>query len=251
MTFEPLAPASTVRWNLRGEPTYDVARAEKERGALTVPAGDDTRATGRIAPVVAVPATSRRRRPSGEPPPLPRTVDVRSRLLWGAVGLAAVLSIAFLASDVLNGVTRLDLAVSRALDRIKWEPLTQTLSTYSKFLGSSVTVAVIAWSTLIAILVLRQFRHLIVYAALLLGVSVVASALASGSDACVLPTSHSSSDGTDTRSLLEASSHWVSCSRGSCSHSSLPAPGDGEPHSSRSVRSLSSRSHACTSASIT
>ena len=179
MTFEPLASASTVRWNLRGEPTYDVARAEKERGALTVPAGDDTRATGRIAPVVAVPATSRRRRPSGEPPPLPRTVDVRSRLLWGAVGLAAVLSIAFLASDVLNGVTRLDLAVSRALDRIKWEPLTQTLSTYSKFLGSSVTVAVIAWSTLIAILVLRQFRHLIVYAALLLGVSVVASALAS------------------------------------------------------------------------
>jgi membrane-associated phospholipid phosphatase len=47
-------------------------------------------------------------------------------------------------------------------------------------LGSSITIAVLAWGIAIALLVLRQFRHLIVYAALLLGVSVGVAALVSG-----------------------------------------------------------------------
>jgi tRNA A-37 threonylcarbamoyl transferase component Bud32/membrane-associated phospholipid phosphatase len=81
---------------------------------------------------------------------------------------------------VLNAVTRLDQVVSSALYRARWEPLTQVSSTYSRALGSSITVAVVAWTTLIVLLVIRQFRHFVIYAALLLGISVVVSALAGG-----------------------------------------------------------------------
>jgi tRNA A-37 threonylcarbamoyl transferase component Bud32/membrane-associated phospholipid phosphatase len=103
---------------------------------------------------------------------------VHSRLLVVAVGLAAGVSIAFFTPDVLNAVTRFDLTVSRALTRIRWQPLTDVLSTLSRALGSSVAIAVLGWGTLIALLLVRRLRHLIVYAALLLGVSVIASALA-------------------------------------------------------------------------
>ncbi len=97
-----------------------------------------------------------------------------------AVAFAAALSIALLSSDVLNAVTRLDLVVSRALDRVRWDPLTEVARGYARVVGSSITIAVVAWAVAIALLVLRQFRHLIVYAALLLGVSVAVAALVSG-----------------------------------------------------------------------
>ena len=97
-----------------------------------------------------------------------------------AVALATALSIALVSSSVLDAVTRADLVVSRALSRVRWDPLTEVARTYARVLGSSITIAVLAWGIAIALLVLRQFRHLIVYAALLLGVSVVVAAVVPG-----------------------------------------------------------------------
>ena len=72
----------------------------------TVPAGEQQ--PGGITPVVAAPSSGRRRRPSGEPPPLPRRIEWRTRasvVLVGAVlGLAAAMS----TGPVLRLVTALD-----------------------------------------------------------------------------------------------------------------------------------------------
>jgi tRNA A-37 threonylcarbamoyl transferase component Bud32/membrane-associated phospholipid phosphatase len=101
-------------------------------------------------------------------------------LLVAAVALAAALSVALFSPEVLNAVTRIDLVASRALARVRWGPLTDVASAYCQVVGSSVTVAVLAWSVAILLLLLRQFRHLIVFATLLLGVSIAVAALRSG-----------------------------------------------------------------------
>ncbi|HSP27610.1 MAG TPA: hypothetical protein VLN74_03595 [Ilumatobacteraceae bacterium] len=120
-----------------------------------------------------------RRRPSGEPPPLPRPVSVTTRA-YGALGLATVvLAVALTTVSGTRVLTALDLTVSRALERVRSELLTD-VAEIVMILGGSTTFRLLAWTTLIVLLVTRRFQHLFASLSLLLLVPVVVAGLREG-----------------------------------------------------------------------
>jgi len=117
--------------------------------------------------------TGARRRPSGEPPPLPRPVSAATRayLLAGA-GVVAVW-LALLTDAGVRLVTGADLAVLDALDALRWGPLTD-LADLLVVADTSVFFRVAAWSILAVLLAVRRFQHLFAALTLLLVLPVVA-----------------------------------------------------------------------------
>ena len=128
----------------------------------------------------AAPATGRdrRRRPSGEPPPLPRNLE-RSGKAYLAMGAVVVTlwAAAFYISPFSDVVTRIDLRVAEAVERLRFEPLT-TVMRWVHHLGWEWTLRPLRWALIIALLVLRRFRHLLVLLATTLVVSMLTLNLA-------------------------------------------------------------------------
>jgi tRNA A-37 threonylcarbamoyl transferase component Bud32/membrane-associated phospholipid phosphatase len=127
---------------------------------------------------VATPATSgRRRRPSGEAPPLPRHVAASTR--WYALSVLALvpleLAMAFTASR--GWLTRLDDAVLRALARLRSPALVDVLHAVN-LLAASVTVRVVAWTTIAVLVLARRFHHLVAYLVVFLTAGLLATGLA-------------------------------------------------------------------------
>jgi tRNA A-37 threonylcarbamoyl transferase component Bud32 len=129
--------------------------------------------TGPSAPVAT------RRRPSGEAPPLPRPVSVTTRV-YGVLGAAVVvLAVTLTTVSGMRVLTAIDLTVTRALERLRSDPLTDLAEVVTS-LGSSATFRLLAWTTLIVLLVTRRFQHLFASLALLLVVPVVVAGLRDG-----------------------------------------------------------------------
>jgi tRNA A-37 threonylcarbamoyl transferase component Bud32/membrane-associated phospholipid phosphatase len=114
-----------------------------------------------------------RRRPSGEAPPLPRTLN-RSGRIWAAGAAATLLLWAGLVAnpDTAARMIVLDHAVVTWFAGIRTEWLTDVMQTVHA-LGSRWTMRVLFWSAVAALVVLRRFRHLFV----LLGATLAVTAL--------------------------------------------------------------------------
>jgi membrane-associated phospholipid phosphatase len=107
----------------------------------------------------------RRRRPTGAPPPLPRTFHVSSAgWLVATLALVALFSIAFAASRHAAA-----LAVTAADDRVvQWfaglrSPWLTRVIREAAILGSWGSIRTLAWCIFVSLLVFKRFRHLIVY----------------------------------------------------------------------------------------
>jgi tRNA A-37 threonylcarbamoyl transferase component Bud32/membrane-associated phospholipid phosphatase len=107
----------------------------------------------------------RRRRPTGEPPPLPRHLE-STGFGWmvAAVGLVTLTLLVFTAGRYGRGVsfTVVDTWVVERLAALRTPGLTSFVRGLHGLLGSLWTVKVLAWSTLIVLVVYKRFRHLIV-----------------------------------------------------------------------------------------
>jgi tRNA A-37 threonylcarbamoyl transferase component Bud32/membrane-associated phospholipid phosphatase len=107
----------------------------------------------------------RRRRPTGEPPPLPRHLE-STGFGWmvAAVGLVTLTLLVFTAGRYGRGVsfTVVDTWVVERLAALRTPGLTSFVRGLHGLLGSLWTVKVLAWSTVIVLVVYRRFRHLIV-----------------------------------------------------------------------------------------
>jgi tRNA A-37 threonylcarbamoyl transferase component Bud32 len=125
------------------------------------------------------PAPLVRRRPSGEPPPLPRPVSPGTRAFLVA-GAVVVLLWAVLTTDLgVRVVTRADVAVLDALARLRTDALIDVGQGVAA-LGSLWTFRVVAWTTLIVLLAARRFQHLFAALAVFLVVSLLNSLVALG-----------------------------------------------------------------------
>ncbi len=113
-----------------------------------------------------------RRRPSGEPPPLPRPVDTPTRVAGAVLVLAGLLTSLLVTKSGLRLVTHADLAVLRGLERLRWRPLTDVARVVVDA-GSAGVFRVLAWSALVVLLVVRRFQHLFATLVLLVVVPVV------------------------------------------------------------------------------
>jgi tRNA A-37 threonylcarbamoyl transferase component Bud32/membrane-associated phospholipid phosphatase len=110
--------------------------------------------------------SGRRRRPTGAPPPLPRSIQPTG--VWWVAAAVVLVTLARImfgwARDSLGvAVTAWDDAVVRWLAGLRLPGLTRLMEAIVASTGSVGMVEVLRWGTVIALLVLRRFRHLLVF----------------------------------------------------------------------------------------
>ena len=104
----------------------------------------------------------KRRRPSGEPPPLPRQLHTSGRY-WLALGAFVIVGwILQVVAEAWREVERIDLAVLRGLAELRLEAPTEVARAIHA-LGSDWTIRILRWSTLFVLLFYKRFRHLCVF----------------------------------------------------------------------------------------
>jgi membrane-associated phospholipid phosphatase/tRNA A-37 threonylcarbamoyl transferase component Bud32 len=107
----------------------------------------------------------RRRRPTGEPPPLPRHLE-NTGVGWmaAAVGLVTLTLLVFTAGRYGRGMslTVADNWVVERLADLRSPGLTSAVKALEALGGSLWTVKVLAWTTLILLVVYKRYRHLVV-----------------------------------------------------------------------------------------
>jgi tRNA A-37 threonylcarbamoyl transferase component Bud32 len=123
--------------------------------------------------------TQRRRRPSGEPAPLPRGALAPSGTAWLVLSLCALLlSLAILAlfPPTAAAVTRFDNAILEQVARLRADAVTPLMRGVHTF-GSQWTIRVLLWATMLVLVVFRRWRHLFVLLIALLIFDVVLDGL--------------------------------------------------------------------------
>jgi tRNA A-37 threonylcarbamoyl transferase component Bud32 len=115
----------------------------------------------------------RRRRPSGEAPPLPRTLNRSGRLWLAAAGAVLVLWAAIVMNErTAQLVLVYDNRVVEWAAGLRTQLLTDVMQSVHA-LGSRWTMRALFWSTVVVLVVLRRFRHLFVF----LGATLAVTAL--------------------------------------------------------------------------
>jgi hypothetical protein len=105
----------------------------------------------------------RRRRPSGAPPPLPRSIGVTGRI-WLVASAALIVWLIFLeTSEAARRVTdQVDAAILRQFARLRTEWLTDIVSALDR-VGSGWTMFVLGIGLMVAMLAFRRWRHLFTF----------------------------------------------------------------------------------------
>jgi tRNA A-37 threonylcarbamoyl transferase component Bud32 len=131
---------------------------------------------GRVSPIIATSPLGRRRRPSGEPPPLPRRIETSTRLYLLLGGLAGAFWVVLSIRPVFGLVTRGDLIVLRAVAAARTWWLTRLMLDID-VIRSPWTMRFAALGTIAALVVFRRFLHLAAYLVVFLGISLLVSAM--------------------------------------------------------------------------
>jgi len=79
-----------------------------------------------VAPVVAAAPLGKRRRPSGEPPPLPRHVAASTRWFMAGIVVTALLEVALAVHQSRAVLTQIDDAVVRAFSHLRSQPVSSS-----------------------------------------------------------------------------------------------------------------------------
>src|SRR3954471_19656787 len=110
----------------------------------------------------AIQRVHRRRRPSGEPPPLPRHLNASGK--WW-LGLTAAVIVAWIVVVLTGTVTVFDVADTRVLQAISSvrTPWLTRVAEVSGVLATPVALYVLWLANLIVLAVLRHWRHLFVW----------------------------------------------------------------------------------------
>ena len=120
--------------------------------------------------------SGRRRRPTGAPPPLPRSIQITG--IWWAAAAVVLVTLAKLCFGPARrslgmAVTVWDDTVVRWLAGLRLPGLTGLMEAIVASTGSVGMVGALRWATVIALLALRRFRHLVVFVGSFLAVLLV------------------------------------------------------------------------------
>ena len=130
-----------------------------------------------VPPLIAASLRGRRRRPSGEPPPLPRHIDHSIRWYLLLAGVAAALWAGMSVPAVLGVITRGDLAVLRAVGTVRTAWLTHVMLDVNAALTSPWTVRLVMLGTIAVLVAFRRFQHLAAYLVIVLAAALLLSAM--------------------------------------------------------------------------
>jgi tRNA A-37 threonylcarbamoyl transferase component Bud32/membrane-associated phospholipid phosphatase len=121
--------------------------------------------------------SGRRRRPSGEAPPLPRPLTTGTYWL-AATGVVLLLWLLALANSATNNyILSFDLTLLEWVSQLRTLVLTDVMRGLHA-LGSLWTIRVLFWATVAVLLFTRRFRHLFVFVGAVVGVIALSSLLA-------------------------------------------------------------------------
>jgi tRNA A-37 threonylcarbamoyl transferase component Bud32/membrane-associated phospholipid phosphatase len=121
--------------------------------------------------------SGRRRRPSGEAPPLPRPLTTGAYWL-AATGVVLLLWLAALANSSTNNyILAFDLTLLDWVSQLRTLVLTDVMRGVHA-LGSLWTIRILFWATMLVLLLTRRFRHLFVFLGAVVGVIALSSLLA-------------------------------------------------------------------------
>ncbi|HET6965983.1 MAG TPA: phosphatase PAP2 family protein [Acidimicrobiales bacterium] len=169
---------TVTRWTGGGQGRTATSEAEVAgRGEMPAEGRVEVLAQGQVRDQLRGQVRGRRRRPSGEPPPLPHSVGRYAPAGAAVLAVAAGLSVAMHFHTVMAAVTTADDTVVRWLGEVRTPALTD-LARGVDALGSSVAVRILAWSVIGGLVVFRRFRHLAVFLGVLLGCNLLGAALA-------------------------------------------------------------------------
>ena len=129
-----------------------------------------------VPPLITASPGERRRRPSGEPPPLPRHINHSIRWYLALAGIAGALWAAMSVPAVLGLITRADLAVLHALAAVRTAWLTRLMLDVNA-LASPWAVRLLAFGTIAVLAAYRRFRHLAAYLVIFLAAVLLVSAM--------------------------------------------------------------------------
>jgi len=129
-----------------------------------------------VPPLITASPGGRRRRPAGEPPPLPRHIDHSIRWYLALTGIAGALWAAMSVPPVLGLITRADLAVLHAVAAVRTAWLTRLMLDVNP-LASPWTVRLLAFGTIAVLVAYRRFQHLAAYLVIFLAAVLLLSAM--------------------------------------------------------------------------
>jgi tRNA A-37 threonylcarbamoyl transferase component Bud32/membrane-associated phospholipid phosphatase len=113
--------------------------------------------------LAGVSRSRKRRRPSGSPPPLPRNIRASGKF-WLIAALLVTLCwlVLFTVKDSGVWMAHRDFTLLQAISNIRSDGLTEVMRALDA-IGSDWTVRILRWSVLIALLLLKRFRHFFVF----------------------------------------------------------------------------------------
>ncbi len=121
----------------------------------------------------------KRRRPSGEPPPLPRHLGVSGRVWIALAGfLVAIVGLVLAFATLGDAFGRWDHAMVHRVAMVRTGWLTTLLVGLNTALVSRWTVRVLRLGTMVALVGLRRWRHLMVFLGCVVAVELAAAQLA-------------------------------------------------------------------------
>ena len=107
--------------------------------------------------------SKRRRRPSGEPPPLPRRLQTTGKYWVGLMGLAIASWVGlFLIANAGAATTRVEVGMLQTIHELRVPWLTEAMHSLHS-LGSEWVTLVLRWAVILVLLPLKRFRHLMVF----------------------------------------------------------------------------------------
>jgi tRNA A-37 threonylcarbamoyl transferase component Bud32 len=118
----------------------------------------------------------RRRRPAGEPPPLPRRIGVTG-WWWVGAGTLAIVGWVIALANAGGAVLPVDQWMLEALVRLRSPALTRVMEALAA-LGSRTAIVVLGWATILVLVAVRRFRHLFVFLGAFFLVQALAAFLA-------------------------------------------------------------------------
>jgi tRNA A-37 threonylcarbamoyl transferase component Bud32/membrane-associated phospholipid phosphatase len=128
-----------------------------------------------VPSLIAASLRGRRRRPSGEPPPLPRHIDHSIRWYLLLAGVAAALWAGMSVPAVLGVITRGDLVILHAVAAVRTAWLTRLMLDVNAL--ASPWVRLVLFGTMAALVAFRRFRHLAAYVVIVPAAALLFSAV--------------------------------------------------------------------------
>ena len=136
----------------------------------------ETRLSHRRGPA-AVERGRRRRRPSGEPPPLPRNLGVSGHVWLTMLVLLVLVGAAALRFEpLLELANRIDGVILRLIAGWRTSALTAVMRAI-KVAGSGWVVVAVSWAMVAALVILRRGRHLLVFMLSLFAIEFTVAAI--------------------------------------------------------------------------